>query len=71
MHDSIAGHGFQILPITPRRTEPITTLPFPVVNGKEHRDPVDRLLISQARVEAMSVVSDDGGFPAYGIPVIW
>ena len=71
MHDSIAGHGFRVLDITPRHTELVTTLPFPVVGGKEHRDPFDRLLISQARVEGMSIVSDDGKFPAYGIPVIW
>ena len=71
MHDSITGHGFQVLNITPQHTEPLAALPFPTVNGKEHRDPFDRLLISQARVEAMSIVSDDRAFPAYGIPIVW
>jgi PIN domain nuclease of toxin-antitoxin system len=71
MRDSIAGHGFQLLNITPQHTEPVTTLHFPEVNGKEHRDPFDRLLISQAQVEGMSIVSNDGAFPAYGIPIIW
>ena len=71
MHDSIAGQGFQVLNITPLHTEHLTTLPFPVIGGKEHRDPFDRLLISQARVETMSIVSDDRAFPAYGIPIVW
>lgn len=71
MHDSILGHGFQILDITARHTELVTTLPFPVIGGKEHRDPFDRLLISQAKAEGMGIVSDDGKFPAYGVAVIW
>src|SRR5260221_9290622 len=45
MHDSIVGHGFQVLDITPQHTELITTLPFPVIAGAQHRDPFDRLLI--------------------------
>ena len=71
MHDSIAGHGFQILNITPQQTEFVTTLPFPLIGGAEHRDPLDRLLISQAKAEGMSVVSNDGKLGAYGVPIIW
>jgi PIN domain nuclease of toxin-antitoxin system len=74
MHDSIVGHGFRVLDITPGHTEILTTLPVPVVGGREHRDPFDRLLISQAKAEGMSIVSDDGKFPAYGpdgVPVVW
>jgi len=71
MHDSIVGHGFKVLDIAPRHTEFITTLPFPVIGGKEHRDPFDRLLVSQAQVEGMQLVSGDGKFPAYGVPIVW
>jgi PIN domain nuclease of toxin-antitoxin system len=71
MNDSIVGHGFQILNITPSHTEMVAQLPFPKISGREHRDPFDRLLISQARVEAMTIVSDDGSFSAYDIPIIW
>jgi hypothetical protein len=46
-------------------------LRFPVIDGNEHRDPFDRLLISQARVEGMHLVSGDRKFPAYGVPIIW
>jgi len=36
-----------------------------------HRDPFDRLLIAQAQVEAMTIVSRDPHFPAYGVPILW
>jgi len=71
MHDSIAGHGFSILGITPRHTETLTTLPFPMIGGKEHRDPFDRLLIAQAMTEGMNIISGDAVLTAYGIPVVW
>ena len=71
MQDAIVGQGFRVLPITPRHTELVSTLPVPVVGGKEHRDPFDRLLISQAMAEGMNLVSDDGKFSAYVVPVIW
>jgi PIN domain nuclease of toxin-antitoxin system len=71
MHDSIAGHGFKILNITPQHTEIVTTLPFPLVGGVEHRDPFDRLLIAQAVSEGMSIISNDAKFAAYSAPVIW
>src|SRR4051794_27632926 len=33
MHDSIAGHGFQVLAITPRHTELLSTLAFGVIGA--------------------------------------
>jgi PIN domain nuclease of toxin-antitoxin system len=36
-----------------------------------HRDPFDRLIISQALSEKISVISKDGAFKLYGIDVIW
>jgi len=36
-----------------------------------HRDPFDRLLIAQARVENLTIVSNDQKFPAYGLPLLW
>lgn len=71
MHDSISGNRFNILDIKPAHTELISTLPFPKIAGVEHRDPFDRLLISQAKVEGMSVVSSDSALAAYGVPLIW
>jgi PIN domain nuclease of toxin-antitoxin system len=36
-----------------------------------HRDPFDRLLIAQARLEGVAVVSTDKCFDAYGVPRLW
>jgi PIN domain nuclease of toxin-antitoxin system len=36
-----------------------------------HRDPFDRMIIIQAKIEAMTVVTHDRAFEAYGIPTIW
>ena len=36
-----------------------------------HKDPFDRLLVAQAMVEGMRVVTSDSKFGAYGIPIVW
>jgi len=36
-----------------------------------HRDPFDRLIISQALIERCAVVTTDVRFASYGIEVIW
>lgn len=36
-----------------------------------HKDPFDRLLIAQARIEKMTLVSCDSIFQAYDCPIIW
>ncbi|HEY0604403.1 MAG TPA: hypothetical protein VGD58_15890 [Herpetosiphonaceae bacterium] len=43
-------------------------MPFPVA---DHRDPFDRLLIAQAMVEGMVIVSRDKKFDAYEIQRLW
>src|SRR5437660_621834 len=50
MRRGIEGNDFEILPIEPRHTSLLTTLPL------HHRDPFDRLLIAQAMVEAIPIV---------------
>lgn len=37
----------------------------------QHRDPFDRLLVAQARLEKLAVVSGDPIFREYGSKVIW
>jgi PIN domain nuclease of toxin-antitoxin system len=39
--------------------------------GNHHKDPFDRLLIAQARIEKMTLVSCDPIFQAYDFPIIW
>jgi PIN domain nuclease of toxin-antitoxin system len=36
-----------------------------------HQDPFDRILISQARIEGVPLISRDPKLTAYGIPVEW
>lgn len=43
----------------------VTQLPM------HHRDPFDRLIISQALIERCCVVTSDARFASYGIYVVW
>jgi PIN domain nuclease of toxin-antitoxin system len=61
----IATNDFHILPIEPKHTAVLTTLPF------HHRDPFDRLLIAQAMVEAIPILSVDTAFDAYPVTRLW
>ena len=35
------------------------------------RDPFDRMLIAQAMLESMALVSNEAGFGAYGVRRLW
>ena len=65
MHRGIVGNDFAILPIKTRHTSLLTTLP------PHHRDPFDRLLVAQAIVENLAVVSADEALDAYGVRRLW
>jgi len=53
--------GFERLPVTDVHAWAVRELPH------HHRDPFDRLLIAQARVEGATIVSGDDVFDAYGV----
>jgi PIN domain nuclease of toxin-antitoxin system len=36
-----------------------------------HSDPFDRLLIAQAQIERLTIVTPDPAFAAYGVAVLW
>jgi len=65
MEKGIGENGFGVLSIEPKHTAVLTTLPF------HHRDPFDRLIIAQAVVEEVAVVSGDTAFDAYPITRLW
>lgn len=65
MHRGIVGNDFEILSIEPKHTSLLTTLPL------HHKDPFDRLLVVQALVEAMPIVSVDVALDPYGITRLW
>ena len=53
--------SIDLLPILPGHVLQVATLPF------HHRDPFDRMLIAQAQVEFMSVISYDPSFERYAV----
>lgn len=61
----IHQNGFGILAIEPRHTAALIALPF------HHKDPFDRLLIAQALVEGIPILSSDGVLDAYGVIRLW
>jgi PIN domain nuclease of toxin-antitoxin system len=58
-------NSVQWLPIEMAHCAEVEQLPF------HHRDPFDRMLIGQAIVEGMSVLSRDRRFSEYPIECIW
>lgn len=57
--------GARQLPIRPVHLHAVAQLPF------HHGDPFDRLLICQARVENMVLLSADRRFDAYAVERVW
>jgi PIN domain nuclease of toxin-antitoxin system len=60
-------YGFVVLPIEPSHTACVAALPYP----PGHKDPFDRLLVAQATVEAIPIVSADVALGAYGVRRLW
>ena len=52
------------LPVTIRHGEAVQTLPL------IHRDPFDRILVAQAMVEGLTLVTSDRKLAEYGVPVL-
>lgn len=67
-HGAVDMNGFRVLPISARHAAAVSTLPYPPNN---HRDPFDRMIVAQAMVEGMSLVSRDQILDTYGIARIW
>jgi len=61
----IENSGFQVLPITTQHILKNSSLDF------HHQDPFDRILIAQAFVEHLTIISRDNQFKNYGVPVVW
>ncbi|MDR3219418.1 MAG: type II toxin-antitoxin system VapC family toxin, partial [Dysgonamonadaceae bacterium] len=57
--------GIRILEIKRKHVEALEKLSHPVINGKTHDDPFDRMLIAQAISERLTLVSSDMKFPYY------
>jgi PIN domain nuclease of toxin-antitoxin system len=61
----LEANGFPMLPASLEHYRGLIALP------RHHGDPFDRLMISQAMVEGLTLITCDEHFPAYGVPVLW
>jgi PIN domain nuclease of toxin-antitoxin system len=62
---TIADQGFTALPISLQHGQVAGTLPG------SHRDPFDRILIAQALLEKLILVSNEQPFDAFGVSRLW
>ncbi len=65
MNQAISDLNVTVLPLSVEYVDVQANLP------KHHRDPFDRLLVAQAIVEQVSIISADANLDAYGITRIW
>jgi PIN domain nuclease of toxin-antitoxin system len=61
----IRQSGFVPLAIDERHAAAVASLP------PHHRDPFDHLLIVQAQIEQLTLISHDAQFAAYGVALRW
>lgn len=65
MSQALDDLGLTVLPITVKYADAQASLP------RHHSDPFDRLIVAQALVEKVSIVSADARMDAYGITRLW
>ena len=65
MSQALSDLGITVLPITVEYADAQASLP------KHHSDPFDRLIVAQALVERVSIVSADASMDAYGVTRLW
>ena len=61
----VEASGFEKLPISLEHAERAARLP------QHHHDPFDRMLVAQARAEALTLVTDDTRIAQYEVAVLW
>ncbi len=65
IQNELSINAIQWLPVEMPHCAELTALPF------HHRDPFDRMLVAQARIEDLQVLSRDARLSAYDIELIW
>lgn len=61
---SLERNGFTLLPVSLQHAAAVRHLP------RHHRDPFDRMLVAQAQVEGLAIVTSDPRFLQYDVAVI-
>jgi PIN domain nuclease of toxin-antitoxin system len=64
MGTALENSGFGTLPVTMRHALAVAGLPH------HHADPFDRLLIVQAQLEALIIVTSDSAFEDYDVRIL-
>jgi PIN domain nuclease of toxin-antitoxin system len=62
---TLAGTGFRALPVTLQHAYAVRHLPW------HHRDPFDRLLVAQSRLEGMTLITNDARLRHYEVDTFW
>lgn len=62
--DSVPEAGYEVMPIRISHLNVYRTLPM------HHRDPFDRMLVAQARAEAITLISRDPEIAKYDIEIL-
>jgi len=65
LFELIEENGFDILPISFEHTLIVSSLEF------IHRDPFDRILVSQCKSDNLAIVTKDENIKKYNIKTIW
>lgn len=63
--EALAAGGYRALPVSVDHAVAAGRLP------PHHRDPFDRMLVAQAVVEGLTIVTGDPHFSPYDVPVLW
>src|SRR5258705_9467859 len=64
LEEQLQRHRFEQLPISIAHALAVSVLP------RHHADPFDRMLVAQAIVESLTLVTADPHLGVYGVPII-
>jgi PIN domain nuclease of toxin-antitoxin system len=64
LKEALAVQSFEPLAVTMRHAHAVETLP------RHHRDPFDRMIIAQAQLEGMTIVTSDREIQRYPVAVL-
>ncbi len=61
----IDQNGFELLPISPEHAIAVASL------AHHHRDPFDRIIVSQCQCEGLTLITKDDVLHRYGVETVW
>jgi PIN domain nuclease of toxin-antitoxin system len=65
LSEILSENEIELLPVSLQHIQQLINLPF------HHRDPFDRIIIAQSKVEKLVLISKDEAFADYDIKTIW